>query len=184
LRREAAPRGPAPRVSQPSPRGTCRVRARRRGAVGRPRVGGAPRERSDPSPPERRGRGRAHAARAPGRARRRSGSEQPRGGREAVPQPEDRRVPPRSHLSQARHLLTPRAVAAPRRLRGAVSAHDAWTAYIPDLVVDRLGSPFEPCEFEAVVLVVDVRGFTALSELLARDGARGTERLAATLSDF
>jgi class 3 adenylate cyclase/tetratricopeptide (TPR) repeat protein len=65
-----------------------------------------------------------------------------------------------------------------------VSVHDTWAAYIPDLVVDLLGSPFEPCTFEAVVLVVDVRGFTALSELLAREGARGTEQLAATLSDF
>jgi class 3 adenylate cyclase len=62
-----------------------------------------------------------------------------------------------------------------------------WSSYLPDLVLDELSrAPRREGarSFEAVVLFVDIKGFTTLSEAFARQGRRGSERLARAVGDF
>lgn len=68
--------------------------------------------------------------------------------------------------------------------------HEALASYVPVLINRRLaGDPrplAEPCAetHTAAVLFADISGFTALTELLARQGPAGVERVAAGLNGY
>ena len=68
--------------------------------------------------------------------------------------------------------------------------HEALASYVPVLITRRLaGDPrplAAPCSdtHPAAVLFVDISGFTALTELLARQGPAGVERVAAGLNGY
>ena len=91
-----------------APRRRRGLRRARRRPVGRARAPRAAVQRRDRPPPRRADARRAHPARAAGRARAGRGPHDPRDGREAVPQPEDRRPPPAARLPQARDRLPDR----------------------------------------------------------------------------
>ena len=107
------------RVARPPPRRARRLRAPRRGPVGGAGAGGAARRRRDLAATRAGRRRRPHALRAPGRAGRRPRRHEPRGRRAALPQPEDRRAPPRRDLPQARGGVAGRPREADRGRRGA-----------------------------------------------------------------
>jgi class 3 adenylate cyclase len=68
--------------------------------------------------------------------------------------------------------------------------HEALASYVPVLVLRRLASDprplAAPCAetHPAAVLFADISGFTALTELLARQGPAGVERVAAGLNGY
>lgn len=64
----------------------------------------------------------------------------------------------------------------------------AIAAYLPELMVaDLLQNPVrlaQPAHFEAVTLVMDITGFTPLSEKLAKKGREGAEQVTALVNGF
>ncbi len=68
--------------------------------------------------------------------------------------------------------------------------HEALASYVPVVVLRRLASDprplAEPCveTHPAAVMFADISGFTALTELLARQGPAGVERVAAGLNGY
>ena len=82
------------------------------GGAGAARAGGQRRDRAPARPAHAR---RAHPARAAGGARAGRRAHDPRGGGEALPQPEDRRLPPAPRLPQARDRLARRPGGRPGR---------------------------------------------------------------------
>lgn len=68
--------------------------------------------------------------------------------------------------------------------------HEALASYVPELVTRRLAGDPRPLEapcletHPAAVLFADISGFTALTELLARQGPAGVERVAAGLNGY
>ena len=114
LRRAPRPRRAARAGPRAAARGARRLRAPPRRALGRAHPIRARVVWRDCAPADAACSRPAHAPRAPGRAPRRRGRAQPRRGCAAVPEPEDRRVPPAEHLPQARSPLTHRARHAAR----------------------------------------------------------------------
>jgi class 3 adenylate cyclase/tetratricopeptide (TPR) repeat protein len=68
--------------------------------------------------------------------------------------------------------------------------HEALASYVPVLVTRRLASDPQPLAaprsdaMSAAVMFADISGFTALTELLARQGPAGVEKVAAGLNDY
>jgi class 3 adenylate cyclase len=75
-------------------------------------------------------------------------------------------------------------------LRQEASPDMAWRSFVPDYVVQTLrSSPLETPianseRADAVVLFIDVAGFTPLSEALTSSGAYGTEELTRILNGW
>jgi class 3 adenylate cyclase len=71
----------------------------------------------------------------------------------------------------------------------SVSGDPFLESFVPAVLAGRIGLPDGPLvpadtRFDAVILVADISGFTALAERFAQRGAEGAELLTAALNEY